>query len=115
MWTFSSNFEAVHPLPPLTDLRWGGIFTPWTEFDWGGTDGGGLNSGGGGFFGDASGSRGSPPSVVTLLDIMNNICFHVYAQKSLFIAENCNGYFLTSSAAAAPYPVTLGVIELVPS
>ena len=62
MWTFSSSFEAVHPLPPLTDLRWGGIFTPWTEFDWGGTDGGGLNSGGGGFFGDASGSRGSPPS-----------------------------------------------------
>ena len=61
MWTFSSSFEAVHPLPPLTDLRWGGIFTPWTEFDWGGTDGGGLNSGGGGFFGDASGSRGSPP------------------------------------------------------
>ena len=44
----------------------GGIFTPWTEFDWGGTDGGGLNSGGGGFFGDASGSRGSPPSVATL-------------------------------------------------
>ena len=61
MWTFSSNFEAVHPLPPLADLLWGGIFTPWTEFDWGGTDGGGLNSGGGGFFGDASGSRGSPP------------------------------------------------------
>ena len=59
MWTFCSSFEAVHPLPPLTDLRWGGIFTPWTEFDWGGTDGGGLNSGGGGFFGDASGSRGS--------------------------------------------------------
>ena len=62
MWTFSSNFEAVHPLPPLADLLWGGIFTPWTKFDWGGTDGGGLNSSGGGFFGDASGSRGSPPS-----------------------------------------------------
>ena len=61
MWTFSSNFEAVPPLPPLADPLWGGIFTPWTEFDWGGTDGGGLNSGGGGFFGDASGSRGSPP------------------------------------------------------
>ena len=60
MWTFSSNFEAVHPLPPLADLLWGGIFTPWTKFDWGGTDGGGLNSGGGGFFGDASGSRGAP-------------------------------------------------------
>ena len=66
MWTFSSNFEAVHPLPPLADLLWGGIFTPWTKFDWGGTDGGGLNSSGGGFFGDASGSRGSPPSVATL-------------------------------------------------
>ena len=62
MLTFSINFEAVHPLPPLTDPLWGGIFTPWTKFYWGGTDGGGLNSSGGGFFGDASGSRGSPPS-----------------------------------------------------
>ncbi len=24
---------------------------------------------------------------------MLNFCFHVYAQKSLFIAENCNGFF----------------------
>ena len=48
------------PSPPDRSAM-GGIFTPWTEFDWGGTDGGGLNSGGGGFFGDASGSRGSPP------------------------------------------------------
>ena len=23
----------------------------------------------------------------------NNFCFHVYAQKSLFIAENCNVFF----------------------
>ena len=23
-------------------------------------------------------------------DMLNNFCFHVYAQKSLFIAENCN-------------------------
>ena len=25
--------------------------------------------------------------------MLNNFCFHVYAQKSLFIAENCNGFF----------------------
>ena len=24
------------------------------------------------------------------LDMLNNFCLHVYAQKSLFIAENCN-------------------------
>ena len=40
----------------------GGDFTPWTEFCWGGTDGGGLSPGGGGFFGQGSGTRGSPPS-----------------------------------------------------
>ena len=28
------------------------------------------------------------------LDMLNKFCFHVYAQKSLFIAENCNGIFL---------------------
>ena len=38
--------------------------------------------------------------------MLNNFCFHVYAQKSLFIAENCNGFFGTSSSAA-PSPVTL--------
>ena len=27
------------------------------------------------------------------LDMLNNFCFHVYAQKSLFIGENCNGFF----------------------
>ena len=26
-------------------------------------------------------------------DMLNNFCFHVQAQKSLFIAENCNGIF----------------------
>ena len=26
-------------------------------------------------------------------DMLNNFCFHVYAQKSLFIAENCNAFF----------------------
>ena len=29
-------------------------------------------------------------------DILNNFCFHVYAQKSLFIAENCNAFFYIS-------------------
>ena len=47
-------------------------------------------------------------------DMLNNFCFHVWAQKSLFIAENCNGLFLTS-AASPPYPLTLEFIELVPS
>ena len=51
------------------------------------------------------------------LDMLNKFCFHVYAEKSLFIAENCNGFFLTSSSssAAPPYPLTLEFIELVPS
>ena len=26
-------------------------------------------------------------------DMLNNFCFHVYAQKPLFIAENCNAFF----------------------
>ena len=46
------------------------------------------------------------------LDMLNKFCFHVYAQKSLFLAENCNE---VSWTAAAPSPVTLEVIELVPS
>ena len=25
-------------------------------------------------------------------DMLNNFCFHVWAQKSLFIAENCNAF-----------------------
>ena len=32
-------------------------------------------------------------------DMLNNFCFHVYAQKSLFIDENCNAFFGTSSAS----------------
>ena len=48
-------------------------------------------------------------------DMLNNFCFHVYAQKSLFIAENCNAFFWTSTATATPDPVTLEFIELVPS
>ena len=47
-------------------------------------------------------------------DMLNKFCFHLYAQKSLFIAENCNAFFWTPTAAA-PYPVTLEFIELVPS
>ena len=26
-------------------------------------------------------------------DMLNNFCFHLYAQKSLFIGENCNAFF----------------------
>ena len=48
-------------------------------------------------------------------DMLNNFCFHVYAQKSLFIGENDNVYFWTAAAAPAPYPVSLAFIELVPS
>ena len=46
-------------------------------------------------------------------DMLNNFCFYVYAQKSLVIGENGNGFFLT--ATTAPAPVTLEFIELVPS
>ena len=38
-------------------------------------------------------------------DMLNNFCFNVYAQKSLFIDENDNVYFWT----APPYPVSLRV------
>jgi len=46
--------------------------------------------------------------------MLNYFCFHVYAQKSLFIGENGNDFFWTSSSSA-PDPVSLQVIELVPS
>ena len=45
--------------------------------------------------------------------MLNNFCFHVYAQKSLFIGENGNDFFWTSSSS--PDPLTLEFIELVPS
>ena len=45
-------------------------------------------------------------------DMLNNFCFHLYAQKSLFIGENGNVYFWTSSSRS---PVSLEFIELVPS
>ena len=43
-------------------------------------------------------------------DILNNFCFHVYAQKSVFIDEN-DKFFLTWS----PSPVSGPIIEMVPS
>ena len=43
---------------------------------------------------------------------LNNFSFHVYAQKSLFLGENDNGFFFTS---ASPSPVSGPIIELVPS
>ena len=45
--------------------------------------------------------------------MLNNFCFHVYAQKSLFIDEKGNACFFTSTTT--PYPLTLEFIELVPS
>ena len=38
------------------------------------------------------------------LDMLNNFCFHVYAQKSLFKVENVNAYFLTSSSSLTSAP-----------
>ena len=35
------------------------------------------------------------------LDMLNKFCFHVKAQKSLFIAENCNAFFLTAATTAS--------------
>ena len=56
------------------------------------------------------------------LDMLNNFCFDLYAQKSLFIAENCNGFFLTKlfiyaffGTTSPPSPVSKAIIELVPS
>ena len=45
------------------------------------------------------------------LDMLNNFCFHVYAEKSLFKGEKGNAFFLTSSS---PVPVTLPFLEMVP-
>ena len=45
--------------------------------------------------------------------MLNNFCFHLYAQNSLFNAENCNGFFWTPSPSS-PSPVSLEFIELVP-
>ena len=43
-------------------------------------------------------------------EMLNNFCFHVYAQMSLLMGENDN-VFLT----AGPWPVSEPIIELVPS
>ena len=45
-------------------------------------------------------------------NMLNKFCFHLYAQKLLIIDENGNDFFLTSTS---PSPVSLEVIELVPS
>ena len=74
------HFEGCPPPSPPWPTHDGGDFTPWTEFCWGGTDGGGLSPGGGGFFGQGSGSRGSPPSTG---NPVNNFSFHGYPQKLL--------------------------------
>ena len=37
--------------------------------------------------------------------MLNNFCFHVYAQKSLFIGQNVNGVFLPPH-----HPLTLEFI-----
>ena len=47
------------------------------------------------------------------LDMLNKFCFHLYAQKSLFIGENCKKNNLTSSSSATPSPVSFEFIELV--
>ena len=53
-------------------------------------------------------------AVVDPRDMLNNFCFHVYAQKSLFIGENGNDFFWPPPPAA-PSPVSGPFIELVPS
>ena len=40
-------------------------------------------------------------------DMLNNFCFHVYAQKSLFIVENVNAFFGTSTTS--PYPLSTDI------
>ena len=57
---------------------------------------------------------GPRPLVHCTLYMLNKFCFHLYAQKSLLIAENCNGFFWTSSSSS-PYPVSFEFLELVPS
>ena len=45
-------------------------------------------------------------------DMLNNFCFHVYAQKSLFIAENCNGFFLTTTTSSREFGVSRAGFQL---
>ena len=45
--------------------------------------------------------------------MLNNFCFHVYAQMSLFMGEKCNDYFLTQFwPSSSPLPVSEPIIEL---
>ena len=37
------------------------------------------------------------PGMYECLNVLNNFCFHVYAQKSLFIGENRNRGFYISA------------------
>ena len=50
------------------------------------------------------------PDSQSMLHMLNNFCFHVYAEMSLFMGVNDN-----DKAAAAPLPVSGPIIELVPS
>ena len=38
--------------------------------------------------------------------MLNNFCLHVYAQKSLFIAENCNEFFFDTSHTPCEFGVS---------
>ncbi len=40
------------------------------------------------------------------LDMLNNFCFHVYDQMLMFMGENDNSYFFTTSATATPLHVS---------
>ena len=36
-------------------------------------------------------------------DMLNKFCFHVHADKSLCLVENCNGFFGTSSSSSREF------------
>ena len=38
-------------------------------------------------------------------DMLNNFCFHVYAQNLLFMGEKGNAFFGTSSSSSSPIPL----------
>ena len=40
-------------------------------------------------------------------DMLNNFCFHVYAQKSLFIGENNNPFFDSLSSSTRASDITV--------
>ena len=45
-----------------------------------------------------AGNRKNFENIKNPWDMLNNFCFYVYAQKSLFKVENVDAYFLTSSS-----------------